>query len=167
MNTHEHVLQDLDLSTQQIIHLLDHTPEDKFNFRQDQAWSVSDCLEHLIVVERFIHSVLNGETTSLQDRQADMYVPKIKDRFTNREQKIAAPPQLVPQPEARVKESQKQAFLEIRKQLASCLHHQNLADLCLGFKHKVFGELTRYELTYFVIYHSDRHAIQMTEAANC
>ncbi len=165
MNSNEQVLLDLNVSTQQIINILDQIPADRFNFGQGQSWSVSDCLEHLIMVEGFILNVINGETMPLQDRQPDQFVSGIKSRFTNRDQKLDAPPPIAPPHEERVKEIQKQAFVEKRNQLTAAFEHLNLTDICLGHKHKMFGELTRYEWAYFTIFHSDRHAIQITEAA--
>lgn len=166
MNSNQQVLTLLNNSTQQIIDIIHQTQENRFNLRQDQRWSVSDCLEHLIIVEQYILGVLNGETEPLRDRQPDEFVPQIESRFTQREQKFEAPAPLSPQHEERGREIQKQTFIKIRAQLASALERLDLTTLlCIGQKHRIFGALTPYEWAYFTIYHSDRHALQMTEVS--
>ena len=161
MDSMHPALQELYESTQRIMRIMDGTSFVVFNKRPDEHWSMADCLEHLIQLEQLILVVLNGEVRELDGRDPGQKIQNIKVVFANIEQKLSAGGPTIPSKDVKNRLEITEKFIITRDKITNYLVSADTSKLCMGFKHRLFGELTRLEWLYFIIYHSNRHAIQM------
>jgi uncharacterized damage-inducible protein DinB len=161
MESIEQILKDVNDSTARVTEAVDNTPEEIFNRRQNGKWPVGEHLAHLVILEGLIVKVMNGETADLEDRKPDARVKLIGRIFGDLDRKLQAPEPVAPKQGEKNKEQLRQQFTEARDQITQIIENQDLALLCLGFKHAFFKEMTRYEWVYFTIHHANRHAAQM------
>lgn len=162
MRVKERIIEDLKESTENVLQAIDNTPDEMFNRQINGKWSASDHISHLTLLEKLILGVMQGERIPLEGREPDARIKVIERIFGDLDRKLHAPDALAPKEGDKDKERLIEQFSETRKQMISIIENEELDLLCLGFKHTFFKELTRYEWIYFTIYHSGRHAKQIS-----
>jgi len=155
------LIESINLNTAALIKLVDATPVDQYNVHEEGRWSVGDVMGHLIKTEEAVLGVLNGDVKPLKGRPVDDRVGKIETAFGNMEIKLTAPEPLAPLDGVHNPQEQKEAFNAIRTNIILTVENEDLEPVCLGFKHRFFGNLTRYEWVRFVALHATRHARQI------
>jgi hypothetical protein len=162
MNCLPTLLLELEQNTQAVEQRILSLNETEFHFSPSpEKWSPSEVLAHLSILEGFINQVVIGET-EIGTRASEEMVPLIHSTFLNREGKMVAPEVITPKPGIRKsQEEMLNKFRRNRNHLIELLQEHDPTLLCKNFKHHFFGELTRIEWGYFVLYHGQRHLQQM------
>lgn len=161
MNSTSQLLAEFDLSSQNLIQTLKGFSDEQWNIRpSDNTWSAAQVAHHLLVIEDNINRCFKGKTTP-SPRSGDAIIKRMEQFLENRTRTYSAPDYTRPPDDPGSKQELIQKLEETRKQLAEHIINQELNVLCLDFKHFFFGELTGYEWIHFVMYHSNRHLIQL------
>ncbi|MGN8226305.1 DinB family protein [Gracilimonas sp. BCB1] len=134
----------------------------QFNLKPDSdSWSAADVLEHLYRSEFGIPRLFTGETKQLTDRQPDAYLPDMRKRFLESDAKMEASGVILPTEGEKTKENLIGKFRNNRDKIAELIEELPQEELCMKYKHPVFGYLTRMEWVHFSIIHSQRHMKQL------
>ena len=139
----------------------------------EQAWSVAEILEHLMIVERGVAKLVAlklGEMQTLADppREAPDDVPvditKLQ-RLSDRSIRLPAPDRVVPRGQLSAEEALS-ALLITRGVLLAQLHAADGYALSqASHPHPFFGSLDLYEWVFMTGGHELRHAAQIREVA--
>ena len=155
------IMKDISNSTGNVIKELQNFPSENFNTKPDRnTWSAAEIAEHIFIVESAINIILIGKTIPAETFSAEK-TEKIKSRFLNFEEKLIAPSRISPSAGQQNKQDIIDKISACRSDLSNIISKNDLTEICLGFKHALFGELTRIEWVYFNIYHSERHIHQL------
>jgi hypothetical protein len=151
----------IDESLKQVLETIASVPEKDFNYRQNpETWSAGEVLEHLCILEELIYSLFSGPLEKT-DRSPDEKINLIRATFLNLDKKLNAPSPIGPTVGNKDYSSLINRYNTIRKKLKEAAETQDLNYLCLGFEHRFFGKLTKFEWLYFCYYHSLRHCEQI------
>jgi dihydrofolate reductase len=124
----------------------------------ENSWTAAQVAEHVTRSNIGIIKSLRqpGKAAS---RALDEGVQRLKDLFLNFEKKLKSPEFILPTRRIYDREwvitHLKNSILEL-KDMATGVNHYEAID------HPIFGDITKYELLHFVIYHTQRHIHQLT-----
>ena len=133
-------------------------PADLINVKPaENAWSAINVADHLTKSNQSISKalVLHG---SKINRDAGERVPELESIFLDFTRKFDAPSFILPGVEPIEKQDAIKAFT------LSCdeiIRLANEVDLSEMINHKAFGDITKFEILHFVIYHTIRHTVQL------
>ena len=148
---------DLRENTDNLFRFQDSVDEHIFdNKPSDNEWSVKDCCEHIIIIEKALTYIFQGnieKTTKDPERKIEL----IRNVFQDFEKKYPAPEPFRPAGAVQNKAEVKEKFSKTRNELLRIGDKMNWIDVCLDFRHAGFGVMTRVEWIYFCIYHTERH----------
>lgn len=157
------VRNDLKKSTRSLLRIISNFPVAHFHSQPEEGGrSVSQIADHLIKTETSILRLLTGSTNP-SDRRAERKVAEIKSRLLDFDSKMKAFGPIVPDDKPKDKAVVVEALQDIRQRLTSLIEVEDLTRLVTGFKHPIFGAMTRLEWIYFAIFHSKRHAHQIEQ----
>jgi uncharacterized damage-inducible protein DinB len=154
---------DLDASTALLDQKLYSFKSEQFDTpRKDGGWSAGQIVAHLLKLEGFIWQVLDGDARAA-DKHYDEQVSIIKTVYENHDRKLTASEPL--QPDLTIEHWDKKNLLlkltDLREKIKHVLETKPANEVCTSFRHHFFGEMTRYEWGYFIIYHCERHMAQI------
>jgi hypothetical protein len=130
----------------------------------DGSWTAAQVLQHLIKSAEGFDKLMNGPA-KLTKRAPDQNVETIRRTFSDYSKKMQAMSFLQP---ANVIYDKDRLMSEIRsvyQRLVHILETQDLQATCTSFSFPVLGELTRLEIGWFVVYHTDKHIYQLKNIA--
>lgn len=154
---------DLDANTALLDQKLYSFTDQQYNTpRKDGGWSAGQIVAHLLKLEELICQVIDGDTRAA-DKHYDEQVSIIKTVFENHDRKLTAGEPILPEPEVRHwdKKAQLMKLTDQREKIKQVLETKPANEVCTSFRHHFFGEMTRYEWGYFIIYHCERHLHQI------
>jgi hypothetical protein len=121
------------------------------------SWSAAQVVEHITRSTFSIAKALNMEAVET-DRDPEEKVPELKKMFLDFSVKYKSPEFILPTQEVYDKEilvnKLKAAFEQLQER-------SNVVDLFGMISHPAFGNVTKLELLYFVLYHTMRHLQQV------
>jgi len=166
MKSTSELLAEFDLSSQNLIQTLNSFSEEHWNVKPaENSWSAAQVAWHLLVIEDGVNRFFTG-TTAASTRSGDAIIKRMDQFLENRTRTYSAPDYTHPPDEPGKKQVLIIKIEQVRHQLAQHIIKPDLNVLCLDYKHFFFGELTRYEWIHFVVYHSNRHLIQLQNIKN-
>ena len=122
------------------------------------SWTAAQVAEHVTRSNIGIIKSLRQPGKAVS-RPVEEGVQRLKDLFLNFEKKLQSPQFILPTRNIYDKEwvisHLKSSILELKGMTAEVNHYE-------AIDHPVFGEITKYELLHFVIYHTQRHIHQLT-----
>ncbi|HET8864381.1 MAG TPA: DinB family protein [Gracilimonas sp.] len=149
-------------NTEDLIGITKPIPDPQFNMKaEEDTWSVADVFEHLYRSEYGIPRLLTGKTTKEIDRAVDANLELMREQFLKSDTKMKASGVILPTEGEKSKEDLIFKFHENRKKIAELSQELDPGELCLAFKHPVYGFLTRLEWVHFNIIHTRRHIKQI------
>lgn len=149
-------------STDQLISVINEIPEEKFNIKpEENSWSIGQVCEHLWLVENSVNQVMRLKTKTADERDPTKQIELIKTSFQNFEKKFNAFGPIIPSEHTKDKADLTEKLQTSRAILIEIIETNDLGEICLSFKHALFGELSRAEWVYFNLYHSERHLNQI------
>ncbi|GAB4332218.1 MAG: hypothetical protein OHK0038_07720 [Flammeovirgaceae bacterium] len=125
-----------------------------------KEWSVIECLEHLIVIEKSVEKVLELEAVAPR-RSYFSKIDMMKNSLLNFDQKYETTEMFYP---IGLYSDANKAIEEFEKQREQISQKGDLKMLYIGIEHPFFGKLTKLEWIYFCIFHAQRHFEQMKKA---
>ncbi|SFD74956.1 DinB superfamily protein [Chitinophaga sp. CF118] len=136
------------------------TEEDINTIPFEGSWTAGQVGEHIYKSASGISHSLQGEVKQT-DRDPGQKIEAIRDVFLNFDLKFTSPefirPSELPHDKTLLLRCLKIIMEEIRQQAQT----QDLTAICLQSVLPGFGDLTRLELNYFIIFHTQRHIHQL------
>lgn len=137
--------------------------ENTFNQRPAKGgWTPAQVAQHLALAGTGIDNVLLGETRATEGTP-DKQVASIKEVFLNFDLKMTSPDFIEPADEVYDQKALLAQLKNVGDTLVTLVKDLDLSPTCLAFEVPVWGYMTRLEIIYFVIYHTQRHTRQLQQ----
>lgn len=127
------------------------------------SWTAAQVIVHVIKSNLTIAKALNMEGKII-DRDPAERVEELKDLFLDFTVKFESPEFILPADTWYIKEEVVRDFIHSMQQLEEESKPVNLAE---AISHPAFGEITKLELLYFVLFHTQRHIHQVKNILTC
>ena len=121
------------------------------------SWTPAQVAEHVIKSETFIKNAMNA-TGKVVARKSDERVPELKNVFLNFNTKLQSPQFILPEEKKYDKKELIEKFNSATASFAIILENINSSEVIVD---PALGELTKEEMTHFVVYHTQRHIHQL------
>jgi len=121
------------------------------------SWTAAQLSEHVTKSNQSVAQALNGPGHKV-DRDISEREPELKNIFLNFSTKLKSPEFILP---TKDKYEKKEVFEGLKNSVAMVRKAYDEQNLSEAVKHRVFGEITKLELLYFVTYHIQRHLRQL------
>lgn len=122
----------------------------------DGSWTAGQLVRHVIKVNSGFLRQLNGHVEDTK-RNYDEFAENIKTSFLSFNVKMKSPDFVVPEKRDYKKDELLGSLKEINSGFIEAAKSLDMTKTCITFEVPVLGYLTRYEIIYFVIYHTQRH----------
>ncbi len=126
----------------------------------ESSWTAGQLSQHVIKYSSGLAEILNGPVKET-NRKFDDKVKMIKSDFLNFNIKMKSPKFLVPENMKYDKETILNQLEKNKKEIISVAPNLDLTQTCLAFEIPVYGKLTRFEMLYFILFHTQRHVHQL------
>ena len=142
----------------ELVYMISSTNESRINAVPfEGSWTAAQLATHVIKSNKAITQGLHMEGKPAE-RNPEAGVPHLKKMFLNFETKFQSPEFIVPENKQYNKEAVVTALNRSIELLKEAGNKVNLAEI---INLPVFGEITKLELLYFVLYHTQRHIHQL------
>ncbi len=138
-----------------------HLVSDKHFNRKPSAkkWSVAQVADHIYLSNRSIIKALQLDGTEV-DRDPAERIEELKVMFLDFSKSYKAPSFIVPQQTDYNREQLMHALLNSLQQIHRLMYK---TDLNVLINHPAFGDISKLEILYFVLYHTQRHLRQIEQ----
>lgn len=123
----------------------------------EDSWTIAQLATHVKKSNRAIAQGLQMNGTSCE-RDADERTEELKEIFLNFRAKYQSPDFIIPEKKEYKKELVIEQLKNSIEQLKELRSKTNLAEI---INLPVFGEITKLEILFFVLYHTQRHLHQL------
>ncbi|MGK9118309.1 DinB family protein [Olivibacter jilunii] len=132
-----------------------------------EKWSVSQCLEHIVLMEEHIFEMVEKlmQSPANPERRGEIKISKedLVNRITDRSKKAQAPEELKPSGKnADVGETIK-VFEKQRVKIRKYIENTPLEDMRSHITDSPFGAMDAYQSLLFIAAHTARHTLQIVE----
>jgi hypothetical protein len=124
------------------------------------GWSAGEIAEHLLLFDIRVNTVLSSHSVPTT-RDAQEKINAFQERLADRENRIDAPPFLVPSDVAKDPDSLIEKIIAERRKLERVIVDTDLYLEYPDTPHRLFGVLTGIEWIQLLIHHCNRHLIQL------
>ena len=141
------------------------TDEEVNSIPFEGSWTAAQLVEHVnLSLSGFIYQLFGPVRDT--ERQPDAGVQQLRDMFLNFENKFQASPPIKPASKNYKKAELLSTLDELKTKLSSFDTSSDLSKTCVAVELPFFGYLTRTEIAYFIIYHTQRHLHQLKNIYN-
>ncbi len=165
MESKEAIVSTLESTFSELNKAITRFDENTFNQKPAKGgWTPAQVAQHLALAGTGIDGVLLGETRATEGA-ADRQVASIKEVFLNFDLKMTSPDFIDPADEVYDQKVLLAQLKNVGEILVKLVNELDLSLTCLAFEVPVWGYMTRLEIIYFVIYHTQRHTRQLQQIA--
>lgn len=157
LNTRE-LFASLDEASSDLLKLVHPLDNESFNavpFKD--SWTPAQLVVHVTKSNLHIARSLSLKGKIIERDPAER-APELEEIFLDFTTKLKSPEFILPPDTWRHKEEVVRDFMQSIEQLKEKRNHINLSE---AISHHTFGEITKLELLYFVLYHTERHLHQL------
>ena len=152
------MLIEFELTSKELLHALGLFRQETINeIPFANSWSAAQVADHLLKSDNLIIRTLEGEHFP-SHRAPDEKVEELRTTFMDFSTKMEAMEVLLPGDDNFSKNDLIEDLKSTRERMVADIHSADLSDT---FNTPSFGEITRLELLYFVIFHTKRHIRQL------
>jgi hypothetical protein len=156
-NTKE-LLQSLEDITSEFLEIVSSFDELEINTKPNHGgWTPAQIAEHVTRSNNNITNEMSKEGKTCE-REPDLGVERIKSIFLNFEKKLNSPEFILPTKETYTRGA---VIQNLKTSIDRLMDVANKEDTFQIIHHEIFGEVTRLETLYFVVYHTQRHIHQL------
>lgn len=149
-------------SSQSFVDLVQPLNESNFTAKKSEVtWSIAEVLEHIFNSERLIGIVIAGRKSPSENRDSNLIISQVEEKFGSFEEKFQAFGPIIPSGKVTDKQELLSSIIENREKILDNLNFEELNHLCEKFTHPLFGKLTVIEWLNFILIHSGRHYKQI------
>jgi hypothetical protein len=160
MKTATALLQEFEAATNAYLDIVSDLNQDEINTVPfPGSWTAAQVTEHLCKSDDAMIKALNGPVYPT-NRPPDAAVNDLRATFLDFSTKLPSPDFIVPSDITHDKDDLIKAFTTGRQKIGNAIKTLDLTSSC---EMPIFGEPTRLELIYFVIFHTQRHANQVKQ----
>ena len=152
------ILDQLDETTSAFLNVISSFTEEEINTIPFQkSWSAAQVADHVM---QSTDSMVNSLNTKgkITLRSIDEGVQGLKDVFLNFDTKLQSPKFILPTRDTYSKEI---VVADLKNSIEQIKKLSNTINLSEIVNHRVFGEITKFEILHFVVYHTQRHIYQL------
>jgi hypothetical protein len=121
------------------------------------SWTAAQVADHLAKSNESVIRSL-GKDGRMPGRNADEGVAKLKGIFLDFDSKLQSPQFILPGQDTYVKQA---VITRLSASFEHIIERSQTVDLHAMVDHPVFGEITKFEILHFVVYHTQRHIHQL------
>lgn len=155
-------LEKLDENTFSVLHLVKRNAKEALMRKQLAGWTAMDILEHIIITESYVHKTLHKKTDMSLSYQESLTDDQIKDLILGDSSKTYESPYfLKPLGIIRDVSNFESVFLLGRNQFRKEILAGTIRLDQRMFVHPIFGEFTMSNWFSYMLYHAERHVIQV------
>ena len=157
------LLKKFQATTEELVKLIERFDSQSFNRKpSEEKWSAGEVVEHLLIFDIRLNEILTTATQPT-DRDLAEKLTAINARVSDRQNKIDAPPFLIPSNTGQSPEILSEKIQVERLKICTVIEKTDLSLHSKEFPHRLFGELTVYEWVNLVDTHTRRHMAQLEE----
>ncbi|HEY1870981.1 MAG TPA: DinB family protein [Chitinophagaceae bacterium] len=157
INTKE-LFQSLDDTTSEFLEIVSSFDEQEISLKpQHGGWTPAQIAEHVTMSNNNIIQDMSREG-KVCEREPDLGVERIKSIFLNFEKKLNSPQFILPTKETYQRET---VIHELKTSIDRLMDVAKKENPFQIIHHAIFGDVTRLETLYFVVYHTQRHIHQL------
>ncbi len=157
LNTKE-LFESLDETTSQLLQMISSLNENEINtIPFKNSWTAAQLVTHVTKSNKAIAQALHMEGKKTE-RNPGERAQELKTTFINFKIKFQSPEFIVPTEKMYLKENLIMDLKKSNEQLGELRDKVNLSEI---ISLPAFGEITKLELLYFVLYHTQRHIHQL------
>lgn len=130
----------------------------------NDSWTAGQIVEHVLLSAEKFDEVVHGEVEETS-RAFDKLKAQLKAILLSFETKLKSPDFIYPALKEYQPIDHTQRIQKVVQNLKEAVHNLDLTKTCVSFPLPGLGNLTRYEVIYFVIYHTERHLNQLDKIA--
>ncbi len=158
MKTDNILLQEFEHATQAYLNIVAGLSQDEINTVPFLgSWTAAQVTEHLCKSDKGMINALNGVVYPT-NRPPDAGVQGLRDTFLDFSTKLPSPDFIIPEDATYDKDTLIEKYTTGREQIGKAIETLDLTTTC---HMPIFGEPTRLEIIYFVIFHTQRHTNQV------
>ena len=152
------LFQLLNETTTEFVHLVSLFNSDEINRKPyEEGWTAAQVAEHITLSNIDIIEKMSAEGRKCE-REPDAGVEKIRSIFLNFDKKLNSPDFILPTHDVYQREAIINNLTQSVDRLKQIAAKKDPFEI---INHRIFGEITRIETIYFVIYHTQRHSHQL------
>jgi hypothetical protein len=154
----EKTFQLLNDTTEEFVQLVSSFNDEEINaISYAGSWTAAQVAGHVTLSNIDIIKQLSADGKKCE-REPDAGVEKIRSIFLNFTKKLSSPDFILPTRNIYEREMVIKDLKQSVDQLKQVAEKENPFEI---INHRIFGEITRFETLYFVIYHTQRHCHQL------
>lgn len=152
------IVEQLEETTNELLQLVSSFGEEEMNsvpFKD--SWTAAQVADHITKSNASMIRSLSEEG-KISSRSIDEGVPKLKEIFLDFTSKLQSPKFILPTRDTYSKEI---VVADLKNSIEQIKKLSNTINLSEIVNHRVFGEITKFEILHFVVYHTQRHIYQL------
>ena len=162
---YDRVISEFNNSTKEFVDRLSAFGEADINHSpRTGSWTPAQVGRHLQKSYHGIAQLLNGPSVPTARDPGDR-IGHIKSDFLNFERKMQSPEFVRPEDKSYDKKVLVDNLERTVAQIRETASRLDLTETCTAFSLPVYGEMTRLEWIYFIVYHTKRHTRQLKTIA--
>ena len=152
------LMNSLEKTSRDLLKLIEKFDIDEINLVPfSDSWTGAQVADHVTKSNRSIAKALLLKGT-IMTRKVDERVPELKDVFLNFTTKLKSPDFILPDNGHFVKIV---LIANLSHSIEKLKENAAASDLSILINHPAFGDISKYEILHFVLYHTQRHIHQL------
>ena len=152
------IVEQLEETTNELLQLVSSFGEEEINSLPfKDSWTAAQVADHITKSNASMIRSLSEEG-KISSRSIDEGVPKLKEIFLDFTSKLQSPKFILPTRDTYSKEI---VVADLKNSIEQIKKLSNTINLSEIVNHRVFGEITKFEILHFVVYHTQRHIYQL------
>ena len=154
----ENVLLSLEKITANLFQLLDRFDQKNINRTPfEDSWTAAQLADHVTLSNLSITKalLLNGISVN---RDKGARIKELKEVFLDFKSKLKSPDFIVP---TRNSYDKTTVLNNLKQSVEKMLEVSKRTDMSVMINHPAFGDITKFEILHFVLYHTQRHIYQL------
>jgi len=126
----------------------------------ENSWTAGQVARHVQLSICGMPELFKGETQP-SDREPDEKVSMVADVFLDFGKKYESPESILPEQKDYERDRFLSFFTSYADEIASLSNELDMSQICQDYEIPGFGPMTRLEFLSFVLFHTQRHVLQM------
>jgi len=154
----EDVLESVEKTTSDLFQLLDRFDQQNINrIPFEDSWTAAQLADHITRSNLSITKalLLNGAAAT---RDKGARIKELKEIFLDFKTKLKSPEFIVP---TKTSYERSSVLSYLKQSVEKLLEVSTQTDMSTMINHPAFGDITKFEILHFVLYHTQRHFYQL------
>lgn len=155
----------LDDTTNDIIHTAKTCSLEQLSFKEDESWSISEILEHLLITDRVVYEIISRPSRDMNPSDEIIGNEKMQRLMVDqrKQRRVVSPETFQPKGEITDLNTFVKTFLVQRERLKNDLTTGKIVVDNRINRHPFLNEMTITDWLNFTVHHSQRHVDQIKD----